>query len=73
MTLDLSPKYKLRSPPQTLLISKSNNFSSPRKLNKTVKNVKDFFTIDQELQQGEKLEVVVMRNQAEKILSIKTK
>ena len=40
---------------------------------KTVKNVKDFFTIDQELQQGEKLEVVVMRNQAEKILSIKTK
>ncbi|HDZ04386.1 hypothetical protein LCGC14_0205620 [marine sediment metagenome] len=40
---------------------------------KPVKNVKDFFTIDQDLQKGEKLEVVVMRNQAEKILSIKTK
>lgn len=39
---------------------------------KPVKNVKDFFTINQNLQKGEKLEVVVMRNQAEKILSIKT-
>ena len=40
---------------------------------KPVKNIKDFFIIDQNLKTEEMLEVVVMRNQEEKILSIKTK
>tara|TARA_R110001583_G_scaffold51130_2_gene159483 strand:- start:86439 stop:86642 length:204 start_codon:yes stop_codon:yes gene_type:complete len=46
-----------------------NTYGSGRSL----KNVNYFFIIDQNLQKEEKPEVVVMRNQVEKILSIKTK